>query len=130
MSHFERAPLAVELLIQEYFDLLAFARTMESLRLANQLAGRALFRWSTLSRDSAPVRASNGMRITPDGALSATPTADLLILCDATGSRPADHAQGENILEALLRLIARHDGEALAGEVSTALMQGQAVQLH
>ncbi|MBO3276058.1 type 1 glutamine amidotransferase family protein [Pseudomonas schmalbachii] len=130
MTHFERAPLAVELLIQDYFDLLAFARTMESLRLANQLAGRALFRWSTLSRDSAPVRASNGMRITPDGALPTTPTADLLILCDATGSRPADHTQGSNILEALLRLIARHDGDTLAGEVGAALGQGQAAQLH
>src|SRR5690606_4897863 len=113
-----------------YFDLFAFARTTEWLRMANQIAGRALFRWSTRSRDSAPVRASNGMRVTPDGALQTAPTADLLILCDATGSRPADHTQGANILEALLRLIARHDGEKLAGEVGTALRYGQAAQLH
>ncbi|MCY1290829.1 hypothetical protein D9M68_402100 [compost metagenome] len=130
MSHFERAPVAVELLLQEYFDLFAFARTMEWLRTANQVAGRALFRWSTLTRDSAPVRASNGMRITPDGALAVSPTADLLILCDATGSRPADHTQGANILEALLRLIARHDSEELAGEVGAALGRAQPGQLH
>ena len=92
MSHFERTPVAVELLLQEYFDLFAFARTTEWLRMANQIAGRALFRWSTRSRDSAPVRASNGMRVTPDGALQTAPTADLLILCDATGSRPADRS--------------------------------------
>ena len=54
MTSFEKVPAvaAVEsigFLLVEQFSLVALAAALEPLRLANQLAGRSLYRWQTLS---------------------------------------------------------------------------------
>lgn len=47
------------------FSMLSFASTLEPLRMANRLAGKALFSWDIYSLDDAPVAASNGLTLTP-----------------------------------------------------------------
>ena len=86
------APPALEsiaFLLVEQFSLVALAAALEPLRLANQLSGRGLFRWHTLSLDGRPVRASNGMLVAPDGAAGGQP-ADALILCGGDGGARLD----------------------------------------
>lgn len=61
--------------------LMAFTAAIEPLRLANQLAGQALYDWQVLSVDGAPVRCSNGVEIGVDGALTASWPEAPLILC-------------------------------------------------
>ena len=56
-------------LLLEHFTLIAFAGAVEPLRLANLMAGRALYDWSTVSAGGAPVTASNGVAVQVDGPL-------------------------------------------------------------
>lgn len=57
--------------VQPQFTNLGLALAIEPLSVANWLAQRTIFSWSILSADGRPVRASNGMRISVDGAISA-----------------------------------------------------------
>jgi AraC family transcriptional regulator, glycine betaine-responsive activator len=50
------------------FSMIAFTSAIEPLRIANRLSGRRLYAWRLLSRDGAPVAASNGIAIQVDGA--------------------------------------------------------------
>ncbi|SDS84823.1 GlxA family transcriptional regulator [Pseudomonas oryzae] len=80
---------SIAFLLVEHFSLVALAAALEPLRLANQLSGRGLFRWHTLTLDGRPVRASNGMLVAPDGAARGQ-QADALILCGGDGSTRLD----------------------------------------
>lgn len=87
------APPALEsiaFLLVEHFSLVALAAALEPLRLANQLSGRGLFRWHTLTLDGHPVRASNGMLVAPDGGAAHGQPADALILCGGDGGARLD----------------------------------------
>lgn len=48
------------------FSMLAYACAIEPLRAANLLSGKTLYRWSHISIDGLPSRASNGVDIQPD----------------------------------------------------------------
>ncbi len=62
--------------LQPEFPINALILASEALRIANQNSGRALFRWRFLSEDGLPVRASSGMWLSVDGALTAETAAD------------------------------------------------------
>ena len=66
--------------------MMAFASVVEPLRAANQLAGRELYQWRTLSLDGAPVLASNGACLTPAGSLADTGRGDMLCVCAGLGA--------------------------------------------
>ena len=51
--------------------MIAFTSAIEPLRIANRLSGRRLYDWRLVSRDGAPVPASNGIAIQVDGAIAA-----------------------------------------------------------
>lgn len=70
------------------FALLSYASTIEPLRAANQLAGRALYHWTHLTPDGSPAAASNGLCIPADAALAEAPALDTVIVC--AGGNPAD----------------------------------------
>lgn len=53
----------------EHFTLIAFAGAIEPLRLANLMAGRSLYEWTTVSEGGAPIAASNGVVVQVDGPL-------------------------------------------------------------
>lgn len=72
---------AIGFLLADNFSLIALATVLEPLRRANQYSGRSLYRWKTLTADGRPVRASNGMLVSPDGVANAELELDALIIC-------------------------------------------------
>ncbi len=52
------------------FALVPYASAIETLRMANQVAGQALYTWETLSMDGKSVNARCGLKISPDRAIS------------------------------------------------------------
>ncbi|MFK7938706.1 MAG: GlxA family transcriptional regulator [Roseovarius sp.] len=69
--------------------LLAFSAALEPLRIANQVAGKELYRWYVLTEDGAPVRCSCGVMITPDTGLTDVPRDALAFVC--AGIEPRAH---------------------------------------
>lgn len=51
--------------------MMAFASAVEPLRIANRLSGRTLYRWILISKDGAPVSASNGIVCSVDASVAA-----------------------------------------------------------
>ena len=50
-----RAPQSIGFLLLDNFTLISLASAVEPLRMANQLSGRELYRWSTLTLDGGQV---------------------------------------------------------------------------
>ncbi len=95
-------PELIGFLLVPGFSALAFFSAVEPLRVANRLAGRALFAWRIYSLQGETVAASNGMRLVADMRLGAErpPT---LIVC--TGFDP-QRAEAKSTLT-ILRQLAR-----------------------
>nr|WP_241663887.1 GlxA family transcriptional regulator [Stutzerimonas nosocomialis] len=74
-------PQSIGFLLLDNFTLISLASAVEPLRMANQLSGRELYRWLTLSPDGSPVRASDGLQITPDVSFADVPDLDMVIVC-------------------------------------------------
>ncbi|KIQ31198.1 AraC family transcriptional regulator, partial [Pseudomonas viridiflava] len=80
-----RAPQSIGFLLLDNFTLISLASAVEPLRMANQLSGRELYRWTTLSVDGGQVWASDGLQITPDAAMHQAPVMDTVIVCGGVG---------------------------------------------
>ena len=76
-----RAPQSIGFLLLDNFTLISLASAVEPLRMANQLSGKELYRWHTLTQSGQPVCASDGLQITPDAGLSNAPALDAVIVC-------------------------------------------------
>lgn len=63
-------PFHVAFCVVPDFPLTSLAIGLDVLRVANRITGRPVFRWTILSRDGQPVRASTGTTIMIDGALA------------------------------------------------------------
>ena len=72
------------------FPLMSYASAVEPLRAANVLAGKPLYRWSHLSIDGRPARASVGLDIAPDLNWAEAGGLDQLFVC--AGGNPAAFA--------------------------------------
>jgi AraC family transcriptional regulator, glycine betaine-responsive activator len=72
------------------FTMIAFTNAVEPLRLANREAGRRLYAWRLVSKDGAPVTASNGISVNVDAAMrdcEAAPGAPAtVVLCGGIGT--------------------------------------------
>ncbi|AOE82930.1 AraC family transcriptional regulator [Pseudomonas sp. TCU-HL1] len=108
---------SIGFLLLEDFSLIALAGALEPLRLANQLSGAGLYRWCTLTCDGTPVRAGNGMQLTPEGSLAEARELDALILCGGDGAPLADAG-----LLAQLRDLAAHGVKLGALESARAVL--------
>lgn len=62
-------------------SMLAFTSAIEPLRIANQLTGKSLYSWTTMSEDGGNVRCSNGIEIGIDSALGETPADSRIFIC-------------------------------------------------
>ncbi|BCG83261.1 GlxA family transcriptional regulator [Mesorhizobium sp. 113-3-3] len=69
------------------FPMLSFASVIESLRAANVLSGKQLYRWSLISIDGHTVEASNNLRFAPDYSAGTDRHFDYLFVC--AGGNPA-----------------------------------------
>jgi AraC family carnitine catabolism transcriptional activator len=72
-------PCRLAFLLLEQFSLMAFSSASEPLRVANVLAGRALYEWRLVSVDGEPVTSSNGMTSIVQDGLGPAPGADLVV---------------------------------------------------
>jgi len=79
------APQSIGFLLLDNFTLISLASAVEPLRMANQLSGRELYRWHTLTVDGGQVWASDGLQITPDAAMHSAPAIDTVIVCGGVG---------------------------------------------
>ncbi len=96
-------PLPVTLLLLPGASLMTFASTLEPMRAANRVAGRALFDWRLVSADGAPVATTTGVPIAVDGPLDPSAVRGLLL---AVAGFDAD-AQASRDLVRRLRAAAR-----------------------
>ncbi|NHI01642.1 MULTISPECIES: GlxA family transcriptional regulator [Oceanimonas] len=78
-------PQRVGFLLVDNFTMISLASAIEPLRMANQLSGRALYEWVMLSESGQPVRASDGMTVTPDHGIHDAGHLDMMLLCGGVG---------------------------------------------
>ena len=77
------AGLVIDLLVVDGFSLMSLAATMEPLRAANRVSGKALYDWRLLSRDGRPVLSSSGVALPVSGSLDPKVPRDALIVVAA-----------------------------------------------
>lgn len=90
-------------LLVPQFSMISFTALVEPLRIANWVAGRALYHWQVFSRDDMPVAASNGLPLAPTAPQSQIEQADALFV--VAGDDPQLYCDDATI--ALLRRLAR-----------------------
>jgi transcriptional regulator GlxA family with amidase domain len=101
---FESDTHTVGFLLVPDFSMIAFAASLEPLRLANRVSGRPLFAWRTYSPDGQPIAASNGVPLSVDGAYRDVGPLSQIVVCSGVDVAAHDHAE----LIARLRRLALH----------------------
>ncbi len=71
------------------FSMIAFTSAVEVLRMTNYVSRATHYRWSVVSADGVPVRASNGVTVTPTRTLEEVGIPDVLVVCGGTQIRSA-----------------------------------------
>ncbi len=70
----------VGFLLLDNFTMIALASAVEPLRMANQLSGKELYTWSTITENGEQVSASDGIKITPDFSMQEATGLDTLFV--------------------------------------------------
>ncbi|WP_412553063.1 GlxA family transcriptional regulator [Shimia sp. MIT1388] len=83
-SNTSAAPQKIGVLLFDGFSNHCLANTVEPMRAANTLSGKALFDWAFLSLDGAAVRSSSQLPVTPHGRLSEA-SGDMLVVMPSYG---------------------------------------------
>jgi len=83
------------------FSMIAFTSAVEVLRMTNYVGRATHYRWSVVSTDGVPVRASNGVTVTPTRTLDEAGVPDVLIVCGGTQIRGAVDATVRTVLAEL-----------------------------
>src|SRR5688572_4216000 len=76
-----KLPQQIAFLLVPNFSMIAFTSAVEPLRLANRASGKELYRWHLFTPDGKPVAASNGIQLTPSGAVDQVLGYHTVILC-------------------------------------------------
>ncbi|HQV02008.1 MULTISPECIES: GlxA family transcriptional regulator [unclassified Novosphingobium] len=109
------------------FSMMPFTAALEPLRVANRMRESELYRWSTLSSDGGPVRASNGTLVEVDGALAQAGEFDAVVVCAGIDA----YDRINPALAAQLRRLSRRDcliGSVCSGSIILAdagLLEGR-----
>jgi len=69
MTTAQSAPTTIVFVLIPSFSLIAFGSAIEPLRMANRITGRTLYRWTVVSANGEPVRASNGLQANVEGSI-------------------------------------------------------------
>lgn len=77
----EGSPEPIGFLLVPKFSMIAFTTAVEPLRSANRMSGRRLYSWHLFSKDGGPVTASNGIAVTPEGAIASVESFPTMIVC-------------------------------------------------
>ncbi len=78
------APTRYGFLVVPGFSMIAFAAAIDTLRLANRVAGQRLYEWETISSNGEAVTASNGLEVTPQHAIKNHSAYNALFVCAGT----------------------------------------------
>ncbi|MCO7232574.1 MULTISPECIES: GlxA family transcriptional regulator [unclassified Cobetia] len=127
-----RQPQTIGFLLLDSFTLISLASAVEPLRMANQLAGRELYRWYTVTLEGTPVRASDGLQVTPDTSTEACPPLDIVIVCGGVGIQRSVHRPHVSWLQAQARA-GRKLGAVCTGSWALAqagLLEGHETSIH
>jgi len=89
----DQPPQVFVIVLVPSFSMLAFANTVEPLRIANQLTGKQLYRWEVRSDDGLPVVSANGLSISSDGGLTEVPANAVVLAC--VGNYAEKNVSGE-----------------------------------
>jgi len=81
--------------------MIALSNAVEPLRMANIVTGEPVYEWSIVSIDGQPVRASNGLELSPTIPLEQAGKLDILFVC---GGVDVQEVVTPKILAALRRL--------------------------
>lgn len=100
-------------MLTDRFSMIAFTAAIEPLRLANRAAGRVLYEWRLYSADGIAAEASNGVRVSVDGAFRDPSGLDAVVVCAGVDVQLIDH---HDLLPVLRRLA---KSGATAGAVCT-----------
>lgn len=76
-----RLPQSIGFLLLDNFTLISLASAVEPLRMANQLSGKELYRWFTVTHTGQSVAASDGLQISPDASFDTAPSLDAVVVC-------------------------------------------------
>lgn len=68
------------LLVSNY-SMIAFTSAIEPLRMANRAAQKTLYQWSVYTLDGNPVKASNGLEISPNAGIDKAGAMSILFVC-------------------------------------------------
>ncbi|NVK42346.1 MAG: GlxA family transcriptional regulator [Oceanospirillaceae bacterium] len=74
-------------LLLKNFNMISLASAIEPLHIANKLSGKTLYSWYTLTEDGEPVLASDGIQISPDGAMTDVFDLDTVIVAGGVNIR-------------------------------------------
>ena len=77
----EQAEQRLGFLLLPQFSMMAFFSAVEPLRIANRIAGRALYDWTLIGLGGGPVTASNGMTLLVDHAMEDVRNLPWLAVC-------------------------------------------------
>ena len=94
-------PRRVGFYLVPQFSMLAFSSAIEPLRMANQLSGQTLYKWTLISSDGEPVICSNGIPITPDHGTRSRERYDAVFVCGGNNIHLIDDEAGINWLRQL-----------------------------
>lgn len=86
-------------LVLPNFSMIAFANALESLRMANYLSRKNLYRWSVISCDDPATMASNGLSLSPMYSPENAPPVDILFVCGGTHVREGTSDRVVSVLQ-------------------------------
>ncbi len=78
-------PYRIGYLLFEPFPILSAASAIDSLRMANRLAGKELYQWKLISLDGNQIQSSSYVKVTPDCSIDDTDDLNMLMLVAGTG---------------------------------------------
>jgi len=94
------------ILLHDY-SMIAFANAVETLRMANYISRRPLYRWTVCNASSEPTAASNGLTLEASADISALSDCDMVFVCGGINVRA-------NTTEALRRTLRQLDARGIA----------------
>lgn len=71
------------------YSMIAVANAIEACRMANRIAGRAVYEWQVVTINGIAATASNGLTLMPTAQLQETTQTDVLFVCGGTHVRAA-----------------------------------------
>ena len=74
-------PQRIAFFVVPHFAMMGFTSAIEPLRSANRMSGRQLYSWHILSKDGAPVPASNGIAVLPEASIADAPRFSAVVVC-------------------------------------------------